>query len=154
MSLPVSARDPLSDEFVAAATAEREALVARLTEAEERVAHFDSLAESARADAASFAASIRAIEEMVGLSPQIAMCEISEELRGERLREVAMTVLDERFANGDPIHYRAWFDALVESGYRVSGRDPLASFLTQVSRIERVEKVGKRSGLYRLRVAA
>lgn len=71
-----------------------------------------------------------------------------------RLREVALDVLRERFAGADPIHYRVWFDALVESGYRVSGRDPLASFLTQVSRIERVEKVGNRSGLYRLRVAA
>jgi hypothetical protein len=55
---------------------------------------------------------------------------------------------------GDPIHYRIWFQELVDSGYRVLGRDPLATFLTQVSRIDRVEKIGRRSGLYRLRVAA
>jgi hypothetical protein len=65
-----------------------------------------------------------------------------------------LEVLRLQSASGDPIHYRAWFEALVESGYRVSGRDPLATFLTQVSRIDRVEKVGRRSGLYRLRVAA
>ncbi len=150
----MSSNDPLSSDFVAAAVAERENLLARLTDIRERIEHFEALASEAREEAASLSSSIRAIEEMVGLSPQIAMCEISEELRGERLREVALDVLRGQSSPGESIHYRAWFDALVESGYRVSGRDPLATFLTQVSRIERVEKVGRRSGLYRLRVAA
>ena len=57
-------------------------------------------------------------------------------------------------ASGDPVHYRIWFDALVQSGYRILGLDPLATFLTQVTRIEKVESVGRRSGLYRLRIAA
>ena len=52
------------------------------------------------------------------------------------------------------MHYRVWFEALVESGYRVSGRDPLATFLTQITRIKNVQSVGRRSGLYRLRIAA
>jgi hypothetical protein len=34
------------------------------------------------------------------------MCEISEELRGERLREVALEVLQRLSASGDPVHYR------------------------------------------------
>jgi hypothetical protein len=97
---------------------------------------------------------MRAIEEVAGLAPQMAICNISEELRGERLREVAVDVLRRLAKSGDPIHYRAWFDALVESGFRVSGRDPLATFLTQITRIDEVESVGRRSGLYRLRVAA
>jgi len=42
----------------------------------------------------------------------------------------------------------------VQSGYRILGRDPLATFLTQITRIEKVESVGRRSGLYRLRIAA
>jgi hypothetical protein len=84
----------------------------------------------------------------------LAICNVSEELRGERLREVAVDVLRRLALSGDPIHYRAWFDALVEAGFRVSGRDPLASFLTQVTRIDQVESVGRRSGLYRLRIAA
>jgi hypothetical protein len=150
MTLP----KPLSAEFVAAAQTERDKLLARKAEAHERATHFEALAEQARGEEAALAASIRDIEETVGISPQIALCEICEELRGERLREVALEVLRERATDGDPIHYRAWFEALVESGYRVSGKDPVASFLTQVSRIERVEKVGRRSGLYRLRVAA
>ena len=82
------------------------------------------------------------------------MYEMSEELRGERLREVAIQIIRERAGNGEPIHYRVWYDALVEAGYRVVGKEPLAVFLTQVSRIDRVEKVGRRTGLYRLRLAA
>jgi hypothetical protein len=150
----VPSNEPLSSDFIAAAAAERETLMARLDDIRERIGHFETLASKACDEAASLSASIRAIEEMVGLSPQIAMCELSEELRGERLREVALTVLTSQSPPGDPIHYRTWFEALVESGYRVSGKDPLATFLTQVSRIERVEKIGRRSGLYRLRVAA
>jgi hypothetical protein len=150
----VSSSESLSASFVEAAVAEREKLGALLREAEERAAHFDALGSAARGEVASFAASIRAIEEMVGLSPQIALCELSEELRGERLREVALEVLRRQSSPGEPIHYRVWFEALAESGYRVSGKDPLATFLTQVSRIDRVEKVGRRSGLYRLRIAA
>lgn len=42
----------------------------------------------------------------------------------------------------------------MDAGYRVSGKDPLATFLTHVSRIDRVAPVGRRSGLYRLRLAA
>lgn len=143
-----------SDEFVDAAKAERDLLAARLVEARERLGHFETLAAKAQEDVRSLADSIRSIEEVAGLAPQLAICELSEELRGERLREVALDVLKRLSASGDPIHYRAWFEALVEAGYRVSGRDPLAVFLTQITRIDNVESVGRRSGLYRLRLAA
>ena len=145
---------PLSESFVAAAKTEREKLQARLIEAQEHVQHFETLATEAREEAESVAQLIRDLDEILGLSPQIAMCELDVELRGERLREVALDVLRAKVGCGEPIHYREWFDALVEAGYRVSGKDPLASFLTQVSRIAPVEKIGRRSGLYRLRLAA
>lgn len=143
-----------STDFLNAASAERDLLAARLAEAHERIEHFEALAQEARYEVQSLTSSIRAIEEVAGLAPQMAICELSEELRGERLREVALEVLRNRAGGGDPIHYRAWFDALNESGYRVVGKDPLATFLTHVSRIERVERVGRRSGLYRLRLTA
>ena len=145
---------PFSDDFVVAALQERDKLLARLREAKEREDHFNVLATRARDEGTMYATSIRNIEETVGVSPQIAICELSEDLRGERLREVALEVLRDRAGDGDPIHYRAWFDALVSSGYRVLGKDPLATFLTHVSRIDHVERVGRRSGLYRLRAAA
>lgn len=149
------ARAPaVSSEFLEAARVERDLLATRLAEAQERVEHFETLAAEARVEANSLADSIRAIEEVAGLAPQLAMCEISEELRGERLREVALEVLQSLSASGDPVHYRIWFEALVQAGFRVSGRDPLATFLTQITRIDSVESVGRRSGLYRLRIAA
>ena len=140
----------VSNDFVAAATAERDALAARLIDAQARVDHFECHAAEAREEAEAFVASIRAIEEVAGLAPQMALCEISEELRGERLREVALEVLRRLSSSGDPIHYRIWFQELVESGYRVLGRDPLATFLTQVALVDSVERVGRRSGLYKL----
>jgi len=151
----VARADVVSSDFLEAAKLERDVLAARLAEVKERVEHFDTLASEAREEAKSLVDSIHAIEEVAGLAPQLAMCEISEELRGERLREVALEVLQRLSASsGDPVHYRIWFDALVHSGYRILGRDPLASFLTQITRIDKVESVGRRSGLYRLRLAA
>jgi hypothetical protein len=145
---------PLSKNFVAAARGEHDRLASRLVEVRERIDHFETLAAEARSEAESLGRLIRDLEEMLGIASQIAMCELDEDLRGERLREVALAVLREKASDGTPIHYRDWFEALTGAGYRVVGRDPLASFLTQVSRIDRVEKVGRRSGLYRLRVAA
>jgi len=150
----VAGPDVVSSEFLQAARLERDVLASRLAEAQERVEHFETVASEAREEAKSLADSIHAIEEVAGLAPQLAICEISEELRGERLREVALEVLQRLSASGDPVHYRIWFDALVQSGYRILGRDPLATFLTQITRIEKVESVGRRSGLYRLRIAA
>jgi hypothetical protein len=144
----------LSSDFLEAARVERDLLATRLAEAQEQVEHFETLMAEAREEAKSLADSIRAIEEVAGLAPQLAMCEISEELRGERLREVALEVLQRLSGSGDPVHYRIWFEALVQAGFRVAGRDPRATFLTQITRIDDVESVGRRSGLYRLRVAA
>ena len=146
--------DVVSSEFLQAARLERDLLATRLAEVQERAKHFETLASEARDEAKSLADSIHAIEEVVGIAPQLAICEISEELRGERLREVALEVLQRLSVSGDPVHYRIWFDALVQSGYRILGRDPLATFLTQITRIEKVQSVGRRSGLYRLKIAA
>jgi len=144
----------VSSNFLEAARVERDALARRLREAQERVEQFESRAEEARGEAKSLADSIRAVEEVAGLAPQLVICEISEELRGERLREGALEVLHRLSVSGDPVHYRIWFEALVQAGFRVSGQDPLATFLTQITRIDNVESVGRRSGLYRLRLAA
>lgn len=55
---------------------------------------------------------------------------------------------------GWTVYYRDLFAIVERAGYRVGGRDPLASFLTALSRMTDVEAVGGRSGLYRLRAAA
>ncbi len=40
----------------------------------------------------------------------------------------------------EALHYRQWYDLLVNAGFRVAGKDPLAVFLTQLSRSPLVRK--------------
>jgi hypothetical protein len=68
-----------------------------------------------------------------------------EALRGPAIREVAVSLLAAR--GGDALHYRAWFDLLTGSGYRVAGKDPLAVFLTQLSRSPLVRR-STQAGVY------
>jgi hypothetical protein len=63
-------------------------------------------------------------------------------------------VLQRHIQPGDEVHYREWFELLRSENVAIAGRDPLATFLAQVSRSDAVEAVGSRSGRYRLRVVA
>lgn len=68
-------------------------------------------------------------------------------LRGARIREAAVRVLA---ANADaevPVHYRDWFQLLTAQGFMPAGKDPLATFLTQVGRSP-VVKRSTASGMY------
>jgi hypothetical protein len=61
-------------------------------------------------------------------------------LRGPAIREAAVRVL---IAHPEPIealHYRQWYELLLGAGFRVAGKDPLAVFLTQLSRSPLVRK--------------
>jgi hypothetical protein len=75
---------------------------------------------------------------------------VSEErLRGSKLVAVALEILS---AYGEePIHYRTWYQLVINAGYTVGGKDPLATFLANVNRSDAVVSVGDRSGLYKLK---
>jgi hypothetical protein len=96
---------------------------------------------------------LRQIDEILGLAPQLPIEASHEELRGQRLREVAIAVLEERRGAGVVIHYTEWLELLAEAGVRVGGKNPSATLLTQLAKADRVESVKARSGLYRLRAA-
>ncbi len=96
---------------------------------------------------------LRQMDEMLGLAPQLSLEALHGELRGQRLREIAVELLRETKKPGEEVHYREWYDLLVATGLRVAGKDPLATFLTQIARAPDVESVRPRSGLYRLRAA-
>jgi hypothetical protein len=66
-------------------------------------------------------------------------------LRGPAIRTTAVSLL--AAAGRDTLHYRDWFDLLTQAGYDVAGKDPLAVFLTQISRSPAVRK-GARPGEY------
>lgn len=144
----------LSDEFVTAAVRQRETL---LESVERLKAEAESLrlhAEELEAQAAADERLLRELEDVLDLAPQLRVDLQTDELRGQRLREVAIEILRNELGAGESIHYREWFRLVRAAGHRVAGKDPMATFLTQVSRSDAVESVGGRSGRYRLRLAA
>jgi hypothetical protein len=44
------------------------------------------------------------------------------------------------------VHYRDWFDWVADGGFRVAGRDPLATFLAQVTRAPGVRRARAATG--------
>ncbi|HEX9966352.1 MAG TPA: hypothetical protein VGB06_00250 [Solirubrobacterales bacterium] len=93
------------------------------------------------------------LEGALGQAVQLSIDDLDGRLRGERLLNVAVSLLEEKIGRGQPIHYKDWFRILVENGHRVGGKDPVATFLVQINRAEAVENLGKRSGRYQLRAA-
>jgi hypothetical protein len=140
----------LSPEFKASATLEREQWIKHFDEARARADHYQQLADEAAREAERYAKTIRELGELLELEDQLSIVQLSDQLRGERLREIAAFVLWRHHSAGDVIHYKDWFDLVVADGYRIGGKDPAATFLTQVARVPSVERVGRRSGLYRL----
>src|SRR5215217_894339 len=68
-------------------------------------------------------------------------------LRGPEIREVAVRLLVD---NGrESMHYREWYELLGRAGHEIAGKDPLAVFLTQISRSPAVRR-GTRAGFYEL----
>jgi hypothetical protein len=72
-----------------------------------------------------------------------------EVLRGAAIRRVAVEVVARCEDRLRPRHYTHWYDELLEAGYAVSGRDPVAAFLTQLSRSPVVVRESE-PGTYRL----
>lgn len=92
-------------------------------------------------------------EEVVELASRAAPpandAESGECLRGPAIREAAVRVVVAQPERIDALHYRRWYELLCEAGYAVAGKDPLAVFLTQVSRSPVVRKATK-AGVYEI----
>ncbi|MET0559702.1 MAG: hypothetical protein ABW065_13705 [Solirubrobacterales bacterium] len=131
-----------------------EELSARVIQHRERAEVLQRLAEQASAQAC---ADERLLEELAGAlgnACQLRIEQLDRRLRGQRLQEVAVEILASRLPPGATIHYRQWFDWVENEGFRVGGKDPLATFLAQIARSPRVLSAGRRSGLYMLSDAA
>jgi hypothetical protein len=70
-------------------------------------------------------------------------------LRGPAVREVAVHVLLAQPSRIEAIHYRDWYALVTGAGYAVAGKDPLAVFLTQVTRSPVVRKAAQ-PGVYEI----
>lgn len=127
------------------------ALREAIREARERADRHRAVADALEARVARDEHLLAEIEELLELRPQLRIEHLDRRLRGQRLCEVAVEVLASERGFEEPVHYRQWFALLRKAGHEVGGKDPVASFLAQVSRAPEVERVGERSGIYRLR---
>ena len=132
---------------------EYRAVEARLARSEVLAERLRQLADQAEDQVRAERAMLDGLAEVLGISAQRTIDDLDERLRGARLQEVAVQVLERHRPVGQTIHYRDWFQLVLAEGHAVAGKDPLATFLAQVSRANRVEAAGKRSGLYALRAA-
>ena len=90
------------------------------------------------------------LDEILGRAPQLRLDVPAAGLSGQRLREAAVEILTRVRGLNVPIHYREWYELLESEGMIVAGRDPLATFLTQVTRSPVVERAEGRAGVYLL----
>jgi hypothetical protein len=132
---------------------ERRTVARRLQALREQSERLHELADAVDRDVDETARLLGRIEEMLGMAPQLSLDALNGQVRGQKLCELAVEILRQKKGTGTEIHYRDWYALVVESGVRVAGKDPIAAFLTQVSRADSVESVRPRSGLYRLRAA-
>jgi hypothetical protein len=133
---------------------ERGALIEQVAELADRVELHREVLQQLEVELSSAQRLLREVEELTDRRPQLRLERLDRQLKGQRLQEVAVEVLRRRAHPDHPIHYREWFGLLRAAGYEVAAKDPLNAFLTGVGRAADVERVGRRSGLYRLRSAA
>jgi hypothetical protein len=131
---------------------ERQVVAARLETLRAQSRRLHEVVDQVDADTAETARLLRQMDEMLGIAPQLSL-DAHGELRGQKLQEIAVELLRQRRGVGVEVHYKDWFELLLEAGLVIGGKDPLATFLTQIGRAPNVESVRSRSGLYRLRAA-
>lgn len=132
---------------------EAAALAQKIVAQAEQADRLRMLAERVDQQSAFDRQNLAELEGVLGDAAQLAIDDLDLRLRGQRLERVAIRILRESPRATADIHYREWFELIRAEGYQVSGRNPLGTFLSQLSRSEAVERVGRRSGRYRLRLA-
>lgn len=139
-----------SDEFVCAARAEAKRLRLDAQRRREEAIRYVALAEGATAEAIALERRVSELDELLGRAPQLRLDLQSEALRGQHLREAAIEIVAHRRKVGEPIHYRDWFKLVLAEGRTIEGKDPLATFLTQITRSPVVLRQPEHPGVYRV----
>jgi recombinational DNA repair protein RecR len=93
------------------------------------------------------------LDGLLGIAAQLRIETLDERLRGQRLEEIAIAVLRDECGSDAIVHYRDWFKLVRARGHRIAGKNPLGTFLAQINRSTAVERVGRRTGRYRLATA-
>jgi len=130
--------------------AERRALLGRIEQEQEQLERLRSITARLSDQLAHDERLLEEIDSVLGMSPQLRIEESDVRLRGRRLEEVALEVLADELGSQAEVHYREWFELLRSQGHLVAGKEPLNTFLAQINRSDAVERVGRRTGRYRL----
>jgi hypothetical protein len=127
------------------------AIRTRIAEARERADRLRRLADHVESQASADEHILRELEGALGMRAQLQIEQLDLALSGKRVAEVAIAIAKRDLEPGQVIHYKDWFALLQSAGFRVNGKNPVASFLAHINRAAEVESVGNRSGRYRLR---
>lgn len=166
MATPESS--PQGQRLQRAALAEGARLARNLVKAERRIAGLRKEIAQVEASSAELRDRIALLSRLTGreipLAPPAQHLELLTEaasdhrdeedspktsLRGAAIRRVAVRLLASRADPLAPIHHSTWLELVRRAGFEVAGRDPNATFLTQVSRSPAVTR-GSKPGVYRL----
>jgi hypothetical protein len=129
-------------------------LAEKITAQAEQAGRLRVLADRIDQQCAADRQNLAELEGVLGEASQLAIDDFDRRLRGQRLERAAVRILEESYGRAAEIHYREWFELIRAEGYLIPGRNPLGTFLSQLNRSTAVEQVGRRSGRYRLRIAA
>ena len=149
-------------------------LRAAAAEREELARHRDRLSsarEKLRRELADIDASLRELDERTRLLDRLAGPPAEQartgdgpardgapdrgtrRLRGPAIRRAAVEALLALPERPEALHYRDWYEAVRAAGFEVEGKDPLAVFLTQISRSPVIRK-STQAGVYELDTTA
>lgn len=133
---------------------EASALAQRIESQAEQAERLRALADRIDQQTDQDRSALNDLQGLLGEAAQLRIDDLDRRLGGQQLERVAIRLLKERPEAGIGIHYREWFDLVQEAGYQVSGQNPLGTFLAQLNRSSAVERMGRRTGRYRLRLAS
>jgi hypothetical protein len=148
---------PASRRLLDAAASERMALEEDLKSLEARRQILNSELRSLEIEEREMRRRLKLVSELAGdhqpralrAVPDGGDAQSREVLGGARIRRVAGQIVARSEEPLRPRHYTEWFQELLDRGYAVAGRDPLAAFLTQLNRSPVVRRESE-PGMYRL----
>lgn len=129
---------------------QRKTLLSRIEEEREQLEQFRTIADDLEGQISFDERLLAEIESGLGYIPQLRLEDSNVRLRGRRLEEIAIQVLAEERGTNTEVHYKEWFDLLRARGHRVAGKEPVNTFLAQINRSDAVERIGKRTGRYKI----
>lgn len=129
---------------------QRRRLITRINQQQEEVETLESVLASLTDQLNRDEYLLGEVESALGCAPQLRLEEANLQLRGQRLERIAVEVLEEERGTDAEVHYKEWFELLRNRGYRIAGKQPINTFLAQIGRSPAVERVGRRTGRYRL----